>query len=336
MVKTKNCKSSKKCPKTRKIRGGFLDTLFKYTLGEKRSELLPQAQTLFKGFLQGYGIGGIGGWTDFAWENGGRSYLLTVPLSSIILWHPVRGRGERAQAGPKTTSRADSMYNVLMNSLSLVKKRDVPIVTYTKKKPLTFAQIDTVPGMKSDDTIKICPINIVDGADDATRTEIDELSKKISHLKKYGNTTGIDALITRLQTLLYKDTNYKQHFLVLSGQGRLQAIIEAVRNANIPPDEFFIRLECRNVYLDICNVLIKIHNYWVSEGDFDDPRHEVYMNGDYLPMDQLRLAFSCSEYRNRLDTLCYAEYKNDSNPSQNMPCQSLYNYKKPLARVGTK
>ncbi len=349
-LKNKNSKNIK----TRRKRGGtgLVDVLYKYTLGEKRSELISQSKTIFEGFRKGYGIGGIGGWTDFAWDNGGKEYLLTVRLSDIILWHPVRGPGERSQAGVKTTARANSMYEALMNSISTQQDQnpDLPVVTFSSTNPLTYAQLNNINDMKSDDTIKICPINISNNLSAKDKEEIDMLSSELSELNKKNKHSLSRPQTMRainqikqikqkqLQDLLYKNEDYAQYFLVLSGQGRLQAIIEAVKRANIPPDSFFIRLTCKNIYLDICNVLLKIHNDWVENGYFKDERHEVYIDGNYVPMDTIHLAFSCSKYRNNLDTQCYAEYNSGNVPNENMGCSGIYDYTKriPLSRYLTK
>jgi len=311
------------------------DVAYKYTFGEKRKEIVPQLTSIAKGVKEGYGIGGIGGWTDFAWDNGGKEYLITIPLSSIILWHPVRGHGEREQAGKKTTSRANNTYNALINSL----------VTYSRMKPLTYSQLNTIPEMASDDIIKICPINI--NTNEEKINEIKNLSQEIINLNEIMENPSISDFVkrktnrefnrylTNLQNLLY--TSYDQYFLVLSGQGRLQAIIEAVKKAQIPPDKFFIKLNYKNIYLDICNVLLKIHNSWVKDGDFNDMegRHEVYFNGEYIPMSELPLAFSCERDRSKNTTLCYAKYITENVRSKNMGCSDVYNYKKPWARTFT-
>jgi hypothetical protein len=346
-------KRQSKRNKTKKNIGGenIGQTLYKYTLGEKRSEIIPQVKSIVKGVKEGYGVGGIGGWTDFAWDNGGSEYLLTVPLSSIILWHPVRGEGERAQAGVKTTIRADETYKVLMNTLSKTKDPNIPVVTYSRKNPLTFQQIDTIPEMASNDGIRICPVNINDNITD--KENIDMYTQEITRLQNkisYGSTKNSNLMrilneqiknnTDRLQDLLYKNNTYKQYFLVLSGQGRLQAIIEAVKKANISPNDFYIKLSCKDIYLDICNVILKIHNTWVREGKFNDSqqRHEVYFNGRYIPMTELPLAFSCARNRSRKDTLCFSKYHTGNVRSNNMGCADIYDYKSriPLIRYFTR
>jgi hypothetical protein len=334
----------------RKIGGEtFGEIMYKYTLGPKRNEIIPQATSIVQGISKGYGLGGIGGWTDLAWENGGDEYLVTVPLSLIILWHPVRGKGERAEAGEKTTKRANETYKVLMNSLSEQPDESIPTITYSRQKPLTAQQINTIPQMNSNDTIKVCPININynknemgninEYADKITNLETSEKDILNTKTTDPTKTTRIEAVgnmlqknISELQDLLYKNEAYAQYFLVLSGQGRLQAIIEAVKNANISPDNFYIRLSCKNIYLDICNVLLKIHNDWVEAGDFDDERHYMYFNGEYHPMTKLDLAFSCSKTRSRKDTLCYAKYKSGKVLKQNLGCSDIYNYSIPFSR----
>ena len=56
---------NKKNKQTMKKRGsGFKDVLYKYTFGEKCAELIPQARSIFQGFREGYGLGGIGGGTQ--------------------------------------------------------------------------------------------------------------------------------------------------------------------------------------------------------------------------------------------------------------------------------
>jgi hypothetical protein len=348
--KTRKCKSRlKKTNSRKKIGSGLGDVIYKYTLGEKSKEIIPQAKSIYEGYIQGYGVGGIGGWTDFAWENGRDEQLLTMRLSDIMLWHPVRGSGEREQAGRKTTSRAESTYNVLMNSMSEVKNPEIQTVTFSRKRPLTSEEMNKIPEMSSDDGIKVCPININNTESEADQAEIDRLTQSITDLdeslKTATNSNSIRAIkglketnSDLLQNLLYKNETYKQIFLVLSGQGRLQALIEAVRKANIPPDTFFIQLSCKSVFLDICNVLIKIHNSWVKRGDFNDERHEIYINGNYTPMDELKLAFSCSKNRSRLDTQCYSNYKTGNTTSDNMGCANVYDYSSriPLSRFLSK
>lgn len=314
------------------------ELLYKYTLGDKRKEILPQLQSILEGYLQGYGIGGIGGWTDFAWDNGTNEHTIKVRLSDIVLWHPVRGEGiERGQAGPKTTQRAESMYQALMSKS----------VTHSHRKPLTMEQLNRVPNMASDDSIKICPINSSNASNTNTAqvysAEIESLkTQRLLETTKDPEKRAIDGLVTKkyhdLQDLLYQNGNYQQHFLILSGQGRVQAIIEAVRKANIDPTHFYIKMVCRDVYLDICNVLVRIHNYWVSRGDFNDERHQVYMNGQYVPMGVLKSAFSCAQIRRLLDTQCFTRYTNNLNTSENMGCSDIYNYtdKIPLSRMCTR
>lgn len=347
-------RQNKKHKKSRRKFGGehWTETAWKYTMGEKRKEIVPQVQSIVQGVREGYGLGGIGGWTDLAWDNGGAEYLLTVPLSSIILWHPVRGPGERAQAGVKTTKRADETYKVLMNSLSSTRNPDIPVVTYSRQKPLTFQQIDTIPEMASNDAIKICPVNIKNNDDDADEemirtyangidgipTTINKLgyqSKTASRIRQLENIKT--TYINTLQNLLYRNNKYEQYFLVLSGQGRLQAIIEAVKNANIPPNQFFIKLVCKDIYLDLCNTLIKIHNSWVRKGDFNDSehRHDVYFNGEWIPMEELPLAFSCSKNRSKKDTECFSKYYTGNVRSKNMGCSDIYDYRIPYTRYFT-
>lgn len=346
--KRQSKKQTKKQNRSKKNIGGenLGQTIYKYTLGEKRKEIIPQVQSIIKGVREGYGIGGIGGWTDFAWDNGGTEYLLTVPLSSVVLWHPVRGEGEREQAGAKTTKRADEIYKVLMNSLSETKDSSIPIVSYSLQNPLTFEQIDTIPEMTSNDAIRICPVDINDNTSD--KEEIDKYTKRIVSLQKKIISDGsitkdstlralsrqIKADTDNLQNLLYKNEAYEQYFLVLSGQGRLQAIVEAVKKANISPDDFYIRLACKDIYLDICNVLLKIHNTWVREGKFNDSekRHEVYFNGSYIPMTELPFAFSCSKNRSKNDTLCFSKYYTNNITSNNMGCADVYDYTSRIPR----
>lgn len=349
----------------RKYRFGesLLSTVYKYTFGPKLYELPEQTRSVVNGFYQGYGLGGVGGWTDFAWQNGKHEMLRTVPLSKLILWHPVRGEGvERAEAGPKTTERANAVRDALR----------ARSVTHSLENPLTYEQLNSIPGMKSNDPVVICPVNTirrdVTESPDVQRQirEIDVLSEDIKEMEhRLSQTNGlsqtpmgasleddeemnelqreIDRLsadrnqkLRALQSILFRD--YDQSYLVLSGQGRAQAIIEATRDAGVSPNEFFMSLRCRDIHLDICNVLIKIHNDYVRQGQFRDERHNVYINGRYMPMEEIPLAFSCARGRLINDTTCFTRFNHDtSSPySGKLKCNDIYHYEVPLTKWLTK
>jgi hypothetical protein len=311
--------------------GGLVDLIYKYTLGEKRQEVVPQVLSIVDGFYKGYGIGGIGGWTDFAWDNGSNEKNLKVPLSSIILWHPVRGEGiERGQAGPKTTQRAESVYQAIQQNQ----------ITYSRSQPLTLEQLNNIPNMVSDDTIKGCVVNYI--TNHKKNRQIKDILNRIHNYqineddtRQYQN--NISNLENNLTETFYNDQHYTQLFLILSGQGRMQAIIEAVRKAGIQPDHFWITIRCKDIYLDICNVLLRIHNDWVEHGDFNDERHQLYIHGDYVPARKIPLAFSCAGSRRKADTKCYVRYNTNSNKKINMGCDDIYGYtdKIPVSRLLT-
>jgi hypothetical protein len=321
--------------------------------GAKFAEIGPQVQSIVSGFYEGYGLGGVGGWTEFAWKNGKLEVLRTVPLSKLILWHPVRGEGvERAEAGPKTTERANAVGDAI----------HAQRVTYTQDNPLTYEQIDSIPGMRSNDPIVICPVNTISRtmletpdvqrrileisilSDDIASIEsslsesieireddIEEMQREIDRLSSERNKK-----LRALQSVLFRE--YDQSFLVLSGQGRAQAIIEATRATGVSPDEFFMSLRCRDVHLDICNVLIKIHNDYVRSGKFRDESHNVYVNGRYVPMEEIPLAFSCARGRLINDTACFTRFNHDtSSPyTSKLKCSDIYHYEVPLSKWLTK
>lgn len=337
--------------------GGPLDVLWKYTLGPKRKELGAQLADIVSGVWRGYGLGGIGGWTDFAWDHGMNLLKVTVPLSSLILWHPVRGPGERAEAGVKTTQRSEAFARVLRNSLLAPEARDpsVPVVTFTRDHPLTYEQLNRMPEMRSDDIVKVCPVNITPREfDDDVRQRSEHIESLWDRIHALENapevtrrtTNQLRALTievhdfeTQLADILYHHESTQQHFLILSGQGRIQAMFEAVRAAGIDPSTVFLRVDQKNVYLDICNALISIHNMWVREGKFDDERHHVWVQdasgGRYMKMGELGHAFSCSRYRSKVDTRCLARYRSGHAKSKFMGCRDIYGYEIPVERTFT-
>lgn len=343
----------------------IFDLIRKYTSGPKRVELGAQVSAIVEGIVDGYGLGGVAGWTDFAWKNGHKDErLMDVRLSDLILWHPVRGEGiERAEAGPKTTARSRAMADALRAGT----------VTYSREAPLTYAQLDAIPLMKSDDPVLICPVNSIRKEveeSEPVQTLIREIAIVLDGIKVIENRLEEDdtlsddpflssnlilmtpeqrqeakttlrlaeqkrnELFAQLQDLLYQD--YKQYFLILSGQGRIQAIIEAVKDANIPPDTFWIRLTCKSIYVDLCNTLLQIHNRDVRLGRFSDPRHEVWVDGRYVPMTEVPLAFSCAKFRFKNDTTCYARYMaEDPERRHHLKCADIYKYPITIDRLGT-
>jgi hypothetical protein len=280
----------------------------------KRTELIDQLKLGLIGFSKGYGITGILGWAGHVWNqrfNKGQNdgiYQMVVPLSSLILWHPVRGPGERGAAGAKTTDRK----NVVLNGILQGE------ISYTRKKPFNSLQWNTMPIMRSTEEIQTVPVHFVneDARIQSSKMVLNELAGRIQTASKQLTKRILQVEYNKkmdlLNTLL-KQKEVHPGFLIMAGQGRIQGVVEAVREAqelgyDINPDDFWIKIDVGDIPVEGCNILLDIHNYYIQSGMFGDDRHKVWANGRYVTISETPIAFSCRKNTSVKDLPCYTKY----------------------------
>lgn len=287
--------------------GGGLEFI---TDPKKRTELADQLKLAISGFSKGFGITGILGWAGSVWNeryNKDRNegiYNLVVPLSSLILWHPVRGSGEREASGKKTTDRKNAVLEKLMNSE----------ISYSQKKPFNSKQWNEIKDMNSTEEIQTIPVKFVEENEDI-RLKKEEIVKKNESLKQAADARAervlsmqLNNLIDELDALIKKNRKENTGFLILAGQGRIQAILEAVREAGINQDDFWLNVGVGDIPVQGCNILLDIHNYYIETGMFNDDRHKVWKNGNYVNINSKPVAFSCRKNITKKDLICYSKY----------------------------
>lgn len=269
--------------RTRRIRGhsgggGLYDFII-----NKPSEIPAQATLFWKSFMKGFGITTIAQIGNKVREHGIVVDSRLAPLSQIVLWHPVRGSIERALAGAKTTMRKEGVKAYL-------RSRDLsePIL-------LTTAVMATVPALASTDTIDALyvipqlqverdmmsslikkPENQIATREtiESIRAQIDEKVSTASvklrskpHFYKRCNEAPPCAVKFPL-----RDSN--PFYLISSGQGRIQAIKEAVTELDMDPAGVSVELTIIQLNRNLCNLFIMVGNEFRLDGDFNDPRHE--------------------------------------------------------------
>jgi len=116
--------------------GGFWEFVI-----NKPSEIPAQAALFWKSFMKGFGLTTIAQIGNKVRERGIVVGTNLVPLSQIVVWHPVRGPGERSAVTSKMLARKAEI-----TSFFARRSAGEPIV-------LDTAAFDTMTNMKSKDTI---------------------------------------------------------------------------------------------------------------------------------------------------------------------------------------
>lgn len=246
-------------------------------LWEKPSELSSQLELFSKSYDKGHGIttlASIGNWIQ---QYGTNPRTMLIPLSKIILWHPVRGQSERATAGAKTTARANSM------------KQYFETRKTESRVELSEAVFATIPNMGSSDaisTIKVTPliadirryvrdkIKSVPAYSRGTRSVIRKLKNQVNS-RKTGLTKRTPSFLKEFKKGNKPYSSSEPFFLVSSGQGRLQAVKEAATELGMDFDTIFVETQVYDVPRNLCSLFIVLGNEYREEGSFQDPRHST-------------------------------------------------------------
>lgn len=253
---------------------------------EKPGEIPDQLKLFYRSFRKGHGLttlASIGNWIH---KHGKAPAALMVPLNRIMLWHPVRGESERENAGAKTTMRKESMISYFR--------------TVNTEKPMLLSEsvFATIPGMASADAVSA--IMVTPLPNDVrrfmkesmakarpTREAIGELLRRIDETKGALKARSLmpDASRTTLKRLsslhYYEPLNpdvprlegFAPFYIVSSGQGRLQAIKEAIMEVGIDPEFVMIELQVYDVPRNLCSLFLITGNEYRKDGYFADPRH---------------------------------------------------------------
>ena len=255
--------------------GGFWEFILK-----KPSEIPAQAALFWKSFMKGFGLKTIAEIGNKVREHGIVIGTTLVPLSHIVVWHPVRGPGERSSVTSKMSARKEEI-----KSFFTRRSLGEPIV-------LDTAAFDTMSNMKSSDTIDALYVT------PQLQVERDTMSKLI---KKPENRIATRETIASIKTIIKsKITDSKRskepHFykrckeirpcpvkfplrtsepfcLISSGQGRVQAIKEVVAELRIVPSQVLLELTILKLHRNLCNLFVMVGNEFRLDGDFDDSRH---------------------------------------------------------------
>lgn len=259
-----------------------------------------QLQMLVDAKMKGYSLTtltSIGNWVR---EQGTNPRKVQVPLSQVVLWHPVRGPGERAGAGPKTTARAAAAKRYMAGLMAANGKNARIFMT---QKVLNTE----IPEMKSSDDTQAVRIQAM------TEPAWQSAATYLKNKPAVGN-------ITRAYTSGLKDTLrtvddrqrqraaggggpyvfYKYDgpeaahlerydgpqvfYLVSSGQGRLQAIKEAATELDIPLERITVELTLYDIDRGLCALFTQIGNDYRVEGKFKDTRDRHAADNVLLPI----------------------------------------------------
>jgi hypothetical protein len=257
---------------------------------EKPGEIPDQARLFFRSYSKGHGISTLASIGNWIHSYGTSPTSVMVPLDRIILWHPVRGESEREDAGRKTTERKEKMIEYFASKN----------IT-TESIILTDHIFDSIPKMSSAD--KISAVMVTPLQNDvykfikaqtgkngfrATRHEIGDILQTINDIKTsktVHRTTRKGTARTRFRPSLrfydrldsYPDISRLQgvepFYIVSSGQGRLQAVKEAVMERGIDPGQVHIELLVYNVPRNLCSLFLVTGNEYRKDGYFKDARH---------------------------------------------------------------
>jgi hypothetical protein len=280
-----------KMAKTRKISrqkgaGSWLEYL---TKPDKRAEIPAQIEKLIKEWASGHPMLSIG-------RSGRPSGNRLVPLNKIILFHPVRGPTERATAGAKTTKRKEVVINYLRAHAS------EPRIEFTTELVNSDESLEALRSVDPIDAVMITPLlqyerDLVHSLQKrsefsfptrATIQEIDNQVKgKVAELRSmYEGHGEISKTAYQKMTKLHYPkrsdtvplfTQVDPFFVISSGQGRLQAIKEAVDELELNPTKIFIEVRLMAVERNMCGLFVIIGNEFRTAGEFSDMRH-VYDN----------------------------------------------------------
>jgi hypothetical protein len=203
-----------------------------------------------------------------------------VPLSKIVLWHPVRGRSERESASAKTNMRAEAMKEFF-------KRKPVK-----KSIQLTERLFSTIPNMGSSDAISAVLVKPMTEekwsfynerayAGPKTRKHISNIYNVRKTMKRnYANRTTFYNEFVSPNIPAYKDAKDFNLFLVSSGQGRLQAIKEALP-PRFNPSQVFVEMQVYDVPRNLCSLFVVTGNEYRQDGFFNNARHAT--NKVYIP-----------------------------------------------------
>jgi hypothetical protein len=222
-----------------------------------------------------------------------------LPLSEILLFHPVRGASERETAGAKLNARRDAVKAYLtahkdderINISDDVINRDIPLMKSTD--PMDATIITPLLQLERNIVLKL-----LKKYPRATRAAIakvkEEIEKEIADYNA-SITAGVVPSHTTLNRLrrnrekvhfplhmepLYEGkipekTGMHPFYFCTSGQGRLQAIKEAALEAGVDPSKIFVEMRMMRVNRHLCNLLIIVANEFRIDGEFSDPRHAL-------------------------------------------------------------
>ncbi len=253
---------------------------------EKPGEIPDQLKLFYRSLRTGHGLttlASIGNWIH---KYGKAPTALMVPLNRIMLWHPVRGESERENAGVKTTMRKESMISYFR--------------TVNIEKPILLSELvfATIPGMASADAVSA--IMVTPLPNDVrrfmkesmakvkpTREAIGELLRSIHETKESLKSRSLmpnasRTTVKRLSSLHYYEPlnpdvprleGIAPFYIVSSGQGRLQAIKEAIMEVGIDPELVMVELQVYDVPRNLCSLFLITGNEYRKDGYFADHRH---------------------------------------------------------------
>ena len=306
---------------------------------KKRTEILDQLGLCLKNQLKGYGLTGALGWAGHVWNQryevqGKKEYIQTIAISKLILWHPVRGKGEREAAGTKTDQRREAVKWAIRNGRGKS--------GYTQTHPFCADDWNEIQQRNADDSVYLNeegkPVYIMKSTEEIyvvpthfvlDTKKIQELKTDISHLvaemdkNRHSKdrqlflqlSSQYKETMARLSATIKRTNRKSTKFLILAGQGRVQAVIEAIRELKINPDTFFIKCYAGSVPVEGCNILLDIHNDYIEEKLFDDERHYVYDQKKWKPMEVKPVAYSCASVPNERDIECWTRYSREQRKS---------------------
>ena len=248
---------------------------------EKPREIPEQAKLFFRSYQSGHRIttlASIGNWIH---KYGKNPSSLLIPLNKILLWHPVRGNSERADASTKTTLRKEEMIKYF--------ETDEQPYYY-----LTNEVLNTIPSMGSSDSIssiRVIPL---------LNTVVEHIKEKLK--ENPANITFTRSLILSIQSdlitkkRLHTDNNFRkgavfypynnsddipklnlidEYYIISSGQGRVQAIKEAAIEFGIDPQHIFLEITIYDIERNLCSLFSITGNEYRKDKYFEDPRHSL-------------------------------------------------------------
>lgn len=255
--------------------GGFWEFIL-----QKPREIPAQAALFWKSFMKGFGLTTIAQIGNKVREHGIVIGTKLVPLSQIVVWHPVRGPGERSSVTSKMSSRKEEIKSFFSK------------VSFGEPIVLDTAAFDTMSNMKSSDTIDALYII------PQVQIERDTMSQLI---RKPENQIATRKTIESIKTIIkskitdskrskephfykrckeirpcpvkFPKRNSEPFYLISSGQGRVQAVKEVVSELRMDPSQVLLELTIIKLNRNLCNLFVMVGNEFRLDGDFDDSRH---------------------------------------------------------------